>query len=520
MMFFSFRRITEVMRRALGPSVLVLAVAVVFAVLTRAVVVVEEPDVPLVTPGWMVLTGLLMLAVVAAALVPIWFAGRFVRDLYALPGTQSGMGFVSRYRFGKLGFRPWMRIGSGRIDAQTDKVLSQIGGPGSMIVGRDSAVMLESGGKFSRMMGPGLVNLEPFERIYEFVDLRPKRRQHLVSAMTLEGIPIQWHVEVRYRIADGADSPELRGAQYSFSPKEAFHATTSRWVREAGWHGGQDMDWEGLLVAYHTDDILRSMLALRPLDELIGWKQKDKKTSREWLQEELLQKLQAVAPDLGAQILQVTLGNLEVEDDVTRQWIKFWEAEWQNRSAEELAEGEAHYISEYETLKAQAQMEMVAAVTDELRKQLLREKKKLPADSVPQYVLMRLFSVLDRAEFASASRVFFPAETLDALENVRRTVAMQTGPEVDEILMDVEQQDIEINGQTVVTATVLDAAGNPMPNGTLVEFTTNLGTIAPGLSPTSNGQATTVFTAGSDAGDASVIALSGGVFRRATITIA
>ena len=65
-------------------------------------------------------------------------------------------------------------------------------------------------------------------------------------------------------------------------------------------------------------------------------------------------------------------------------------------------------------------------------------------------------------------------------------------------------------GSTIVTATVIEAAGTPVHNGTTVRFTTSLGRVEPAEAQTNNGIATTTFLAGDDSGIAEVRATSGG----------
>jgi hypothetical protein len=64
-------------------------------------------------------------------------------------------------------------------------------------------------------------------------------------------------------------------------------------------------------------------------------------------------------------------------------------------------------------------------------------------------------------------------------------------------------------GSTIVTASVFEAAGTPVHNGTTVRFTTSLGRVEPAEAQTNNGIATTTFFAGDDSGIAEVRATSG-----------
>ena len=65
------------------------------------------------------------------------------------------------------------------------------------------------------------------------------------------------------------------------------------------------------------------------------------------------------------------------------------------------------------------------------------------------------------------------------------------------------------NGETEITAAVLEQAGTPVQNGTVVRFTTNLGRVDPVEAQTRNGVATTRFFASNNSGIARVTATSG-----------
>lgn len=69
-----------------------------------------------------------------------------------------------------------------------------------------------------------------------------------------------------------------------------------------------------------------------------------------------------------------------------------------------------------------------------------------------------------------------------------------------------------------ITAEVTDAEGNPVANGTVVNFTTTLGTIGKSAT-TTNGIATTVLTPGQEIGTAIIVASVGGVSRQTQVTI-
>lgn len=68
---------------------------------------------------------------------------------------------------------------------------------------------------------------------------------------------------------------------------------------------------------------------------------------------------------------------------------------------------------------------------------------------------------------------------------------------------------VSLNGTAEITANVVEQAGTPVQNGTLVTFTSTLGAIEPREVRTNNGRVTVRFLAGGTSGKASVTAFSG-----------
>lgn len=68
---------------------------------------------------------------------------------------------------------------------------------------------------------------------------------------------------------------------------------------------------------------------------------------------------------------------------------------------------------------------------------------------------------------------------------------------------------LPVNGTTEIIATVIEQAGTPVQNGTLVIFRTTLGTVDPPEVRTKDGKATARFTAGTRSGTAVLNAVSG-----------
>jgi hypothetical protein len=70
---------------------------------------------------------------------------------------------------------------------------------------------------------------------------------------------------------------------------------------------------------------------------------------------------------------------------------------------------------------------------------------------------------------------------------------------------------VPVNGTATVAASVIEPAGTPVQNGTVVTFVANLGRLEPAEARTENGKATVRFIAGGESGTAKITAFSGSV---------
>ena len=85
-----------------------------------------------------------------------------------------------------------------------------------------------------------------------------------------------------------------------------------------------------------------------------------------------------------------------------------------------------------------------------------------------------------------------------------------TSPTGSTISMTSDRNVLPLNGQATVRAVVIESGGTPVHNGTVVSFTSTLGTLNPPDATTVNGVATTVFSAGGISGTSVIHAFSGG----------
>jgi regulator of protease activity HflC (stomatin/prohibitin superfamily) len=353
------------------------------------------------------------LALLAAYLL----ATRFVRAVYGLEKSADARGLVNRCLFGLCAFRPWLRISDGVTEGGEEHVLRRAGGPGHLVVYNDSAVLLERGGRFTRVRTRDFTRLESFERVYHVVDLRPKQDLYKVSAISKEGIPIVCEADISYQVDSEGEVP-TEEIPFPASEDKVFQAATCTWIREEDRpEETRMMDWRSRVLISETEWNLRTILAQYPLDRLIGLTDPSSQRPREEIRQRLEKRLRAGLPKLGARILKVELGDIQVADEVTRQWIEAWQARWKSWIALRQALGQAKQIEQMEEAKTLAQLMMIKAITGEFRP-MTEDDQAISS----RLIMARLFMVLGRACSEPWTRVFLPPEVMNTLKSLKELI--------------------------------------------------------------------------------------------------
>ena len=247
-------------------------ILVIFPIVMTALILVLAPQLRLERPWqfWYVILGFgfsLLFGVVNALMLYI----RILSQLYGV-SMKDAWGFVRIIFLGLPQYPPlhpiW-RVQEGRADPDGPATMREIGGPGFLSVGHDSAVVTSRLGELKRVIGPGFHELDTFEKVWDVIDLRPQRRIINVSMMTRDGIPISCQASIRFRINDGGQksSPDV---PFPFDKKAVIKAATIK-RRKAG---GVVQDWTQLIAFGALDGAIRDRLEQHNLDEFLNLSKK------------------------------------------------------------------------------------------------------------------------------------------------------------------------------------------------------------------------------------------------------
>lgn len=402
---------------------------------------------------------------IALIVIP-WLASHFIHTLYDTKDVKEAGQFLLRNTLGMTELRPLILVKEGRVFVGGGSLCDRVGGRGLLIVYNDSAVVIERGGLLVEVKGPSLSFLKPFERIWEVVDLRPQRWPLTVNAMTKEGIPISCEGIITFKIDDRfvdedgrvqVKSPVEQAPQFNangdidqeiaeelkkagigkplpYTEEAVFNAATCVWMRiHQPDHKEQLRKWTGRVIISGTEGTLRDILANYRLDWLLQSPQPRPDYPREEIREQLEQKLRdsfSVGNGVGAKILSVEIGEIKVRDfkgieapeKVYTQWVKTWQAEWEQEAIEDQIEGEAD-LARLQAAQIQAQAEMVLMLTEAIRP--LVDK----GEGVPSYLLaMRFFETLRWMAHDPFKRDFLPLRTLQTLSQLEELIIREATP--------------------------------------------------------------------------------------------
>ena len=308
--------------------------------------------------------------IAALVAVPLILAG-FLRHLYGTVGMDEAQRRLNRAIFGALGGRPRISVREGRVASGEVGLRQRLGSPAVLTVYDDSAVVTERYGRLARILGTGAHLLRRHETIWEIIDLRPQRWVRRVFALTREGIPIACEMDIVFQIGSEpapstsptpcADADEAMPPRYD--DETVLRAATATWVH--GENGrAERRDWTDR-VASMAEAAVRDTLATYRLDWLIRPPDAEGEHPRDEIHGRLREVLRERARTIGARLLDVTVGEVQVGIPETRtgapgsgsardeelrevsktvseivsgQWIDAWDANWRAESLTTRAE--------------------------------------------------------------------------------------------------------------------------------------------------------------------------------------
>jgi hypothetical protein len=309
--------------------------------------------------------------------------------------------------------RPLLRIQEGHTlpDGPLVMYMDKVGGPGYFSIAHDSAIVTGKLGRLRRVLGPGFYKAEPFEKVWDVIDLRPQRRSLHVEFMTTDGIPAYCDAEIRFQVGGSSradfDYPHeanIPPQPYPCNRAVILKLATAKYVKSRE-GAGRVQDWRIGLVNGALDGLIRDTLEQYSLDHFFNpryWALQndgtvdkaspppEKPVALLEIQAKIEEKVRRVATDRGIVVDTVQLGPvLPDEDAISRQWLAFWQAKVQRPVNVYSLSENARRQKMLEETSVDAQVELVTSMLSKLQ-DLDQQKSDVPA----QLIVMSFMDVL------------------------------------------------------------------------------------------------------------------------------
>lgn len=291
---------------------------------------------------------------------------------------------------------PILRVQSGRVDLDGPPIAHQVGGPARLSVDLHNAVVTSRLGVLHRVLGAGLHILEPYERVWDVVDLRPQRRTVVVDFMTRDGIPATCQASIVCRVAPsgyaagtgealrtvGGAPTEVggpAGPPFAVDEGAVLRVATAKAVR--GLDGSNRVsDWVMTMASDVLERVVRDRLEHYRLDEFLNpqyWLGSEEGPPRTAavprfmpdLEDEVGRLVQAEARKHGVMVERLELGTVRpTEAAISRQWLEFWQAKLQTGIDRYTMEAESANEQLAESARFEAQVAFVNRMLEEVQR--------------------------------------------------------------------------------------------------------------------------------------------------------
>jgi regulator of protease activity HflC (stomatin/prohibitin superfamily) len=294
-----------------------------------------------------------------------------------------------------------------------------IGGPILLVIYDGSALYLERGNRFSRIVGPGVALLERHETIKYAVDLRNKVKEikedkERIKVWTKDGIVIELKIRIEYRIGDPQKVSISSSLIHPYEPeavKKAIERHALRWTDpQKEPKEFTEFTWEDAVWGQVTG-VIPSYIGRRFLDDLLVADRRGGQILSPNTADEIFNALNKATNVFGVHVTDFQILSVELPKKANEQYVKYWEAERQSLATIMDGKAKAFNIRAHEKARAEAQHDLILAISDGLKK---NDKGQLT-----EALLLSLSEVLDHGLNDSYMRSYTAKETLETLEIIR-----------------------------------------------------------------------------------------------------
>ncbi len=332
-----------------------------------------------------------------------------VQHVYDLPNASSGRRFLSRLQSssGGLNTTP-LEIKPKTLHADRENsVLLRVGGPGQINLPATYVGVTEMNDRFCRILPPGKSNLHAFEYLHTVLDLRQQDRFEQKARLTsLDGLPFTASINIVYRLKTG-EAPNQKNPY----PYDQEAVRTAAYIQTVMDDQGKVVGWENAPLGMATS-ILGDIVRKYPLDDIFFPKNKEH-VLLEIIQKTFERKLYNTLSDIGLEMLEAHVVNIELPENVKHLYMDYWQSISETDIMLRKIEGEATAIERLEVARADAEETMINAILEGIDK----AQQSGSSSKISEIVALRLVEALERMATDSPDASYLPF-----LEQIRRDI--------------------------------------------------------------------------------------------------
>ncbi len=347
-------------------------------------------------------------------------AAGLVKALYDLPDKPGAKRLLSRLIRAQAPAGLPLSIQNTTLEnVRGQHVLLRVGGPGLVKINRGDVAVTELNGRFHRILSAGTYNLHRFEYVHAVVNLQPQERSATnIPLVTRDGIQFSVDMHVLFQIKPGPE-PVTAGREFPIDEDAIRAAAYAQTVVAKD----EVLTWESIPLGT-ARGILTGIIAGYPLDEILAHSSSAAEPLQV-IQTELMRKTRAALRPFGINLLSLHVGRLVLPDDVTEQYIKYWQSQSDAYIRLSVADGKATALEEIEIARAEAEVTMIQAILEGVQ----RTKYGSNTASMREVVALRMIEALEKMARQTQPLQGVPPQLLAQLDNIRLQLGAGHSPD-------------------------------------------------------------------------------------------
>jgi regulator of protease activity HflC (stomatin/prohibitin superfamily) len=367
-------------------------------------------------------------------------ASGFLVEFYRPPEDMDPKGVINNRLYGvsklpppldMFSRFPYILVKDGEIDKK-DRWPAwsalNLGGPIRLIIFDGTALYLERGNRFSRVVGPGekIPFLECYETIKYVVDLRPKVKSDSFDVWTKDGIKVKFTIQIVCRIGDPSKQDPNSSLTYPYDPvavKKAIERYALRWPNRLD---GEPSEFTWIDAAWgQVTGIVPGYIGSRRLDDLfIADRNNGQILSPDSLNE-VKTRLNNATKGFGVFITEFQILKVDLPPEVYEHQKEQWKTERQSVDMIIDGQSKAFHIRSREKARADAQRDLIMSIADGLKKNM--------EGRYTEPLLLSLSGILDNSLKDPLMRAYVAKESLDTLEQLHKILGENEPSDFDNI---------------------------------------------------------------------------------------